>query len=125
MTKKTTTKSIHRIRRHHRVRARIIGTASRPRVAVFRSSQHVFIQVIDDEARKTIVSMSDEAIKKGAAVNKELTAKVNKAFQVGQALAEELKTRKITEAVFDRGGFKYHGRVKAVAEGLRNGGIQV
>lgn len=120
----THAKNFNRIRRHIRLRAKVSGTAERPRVAVFKSNQHTYVQVIDDVARKTLVGMNDEKMKGGSAP-KESGAKEKKAFALGEAVAEKLKGMKITEALFDRGGFKYHGRIKAVAEGIRTGGIKM
>ena len=113
---KNFSKKLNRSRRHSRVRAKISGTASRPRVAVFKSNQYIYAQIIDDEAGKTIFSASDSEVKKGK--------KSEKALEVGQTLAAKMKDKGLSEAVFDRGGFKFHGRVKAVADGLRNGGIK-
>lgn len=110
--------SLHkkRIRRARRVRARIQGTASRPRVSVFRSLKHISVQAIDDVNRVTIA----------AATDKGLTGKpVEKAATIGANLAAKLKEAGITEAVFDRGSFKYHGRVAAVAEAIREAGIKL
>ena len=115
------TKSEQRIRRHRRVRKKVLGTAERPRLAVFRSNKHIYVQVIDDIAGRTLVSASTlEAERRGAA-----TATVDAAKQVGQAVAERVKATGITAVVFDRGGFKYHGRVSAVADGARAGGLEL
>ena len=113
----------HRLSRHKRVRAKITGTSKRPRVAVFKSNQYVYAQVIDDKTGKTLVSVSDYGGKKAKAKTKD--KKSEGASKVGEALAEKMKKAGITEAVFDRGGFKFHGRVKAVAEGLKKGGIKI
>ncbi len=113
----------HRLNRHKRVRAKIIGTKERPRVAVFKSNQYVYTQVIDDEARKTLASASNYGGKKSKAKTK--SKKLEGASKVGETLAETMKKVGITEAVFDRGGFKFHGRVKAVADGLKKGGIKI
>lgn len=107
-----------RQRRHKRVRAKIKGTATVPRVATFRSLRHIYVQVIDDQQGRTLVAGTDQDLSKG---NKQ-----EKAFQVGERLGSRLiKETKITKVVFDRGGFKYHGRVKAVAEGLRKSGVKI
>lgn len=121
---KTNVKNSHRIRRHTRLRAKISGTAERPRVAVFKSNQYMYVQVIDDIAHATLIGLNDEKMKGGGAP-KEAGAKEKKAFALGETVAEKLKGMKITEVVFDRGGFKYHGRIKAVAEGIRAGGIKL
>ena len=113
----------HRLDRHKRVRAKIKGSAKRPRVAVFKSNQYVYAQVIDDEAGKTLVSVSNYGGKKSKTKTKD--KKSEGASKVGEALAEKMKKAGIGEAVFDRGGFKFHGRVKALAEGLRKGGIKI
>ncbi len=113
----------HRLDRHKRVRAKIQGTAKRPRVAVFKSNQYVYVQVIDDVAGKTLASVSNYGGKKSKAKTK--NKKSEGASKAGEALAEKMKGMGITEAVFDRGGFKFHGRVKAVADGLRKGGIKI
>ena len=105
-------------RRGQRVRAKVSGTAARPRLSVYRSLSHIYAQLINDEQGVTMVSAQDTEIKAGA-------TKVEKAFEVGKLLAEKAVAAKISEAVFDRGVFKYHGRVKAVADGAREGGIKI
>jgi len=115
------TKQEHRVRRHRRVRKKVLGTAERPRLAVFRSNKHIYAQVIDDLSGRTIASASTmEADRRGGA-----TATVEAAKQVGEALAARVKAAGITSVVFDRGGFKYHGRVAAVADGARAGGLEL
>jgi large subunit ribosomal protein L18 len=115
------TKQEHRVRRHRRVRKKVLGTAARPRLAVFRSSKHIYVQVIDDISGRTLASASTlEAERRGAA-----TGTVDAAKQVGQAVAERVKAAGITAVVFDRGGFKYHGRVAAVADGARAAGLEL
>jgi large subunit ribosomal protein L18 len=111
-----------RKRRHVRVRAKVNGTPSRPRLNVFRSSAHIYAQVIDDVAGHTLVAASDlEAeIRERAG---EGASKSARAKTVGQIVAERAKAAGIEMVVFDRGGFLYHGRVKAVAEGAREGGL--
>lgn len=110
-----------RIIKHKRVRAKIKGTGEHPRLCVFRSNVHIFAQLVDDVSGKTIVSASDLK-KKGSA--KKISKKVDIARSVGLELAKEAGLKKIKAAVFDRGGYKYHGRVKAVAEGAREGGLR-
>ena len=112
-----TTKRTNRLRRHRRVRAKISGTAERPRVVVFKSNQWTYAQAVDDVAHKTLASVNDRAAKKGT--------KTERAAELGTKLAESLTAKKIAVAVFDKGGFAYHGRVKAIADGLRKGGIRV
>jgi large subunit ribosomal protein L18 len=106
-------------RRHQRVRAKISGTVKRPRLAVYRSLSHIYAQLIDDTAGKTLVSAKDGELK-----DKKLT-KIEQASAVGKILAAKAQAAKISEAVFDRGRFKYHGRVKALAEGVREGGLKI
>lgn len=104
-------------RRHERVRAKIAGTAIRPRLSVFRSNRGMFLQLIDDAAGKTIASASSLEVKaKGK--------KVEISKELGKMIAEKAAAKKITAVVFDRGAYKYHGRVQAVAEGAREGGLQ-
>lgn len=106
--------------RHKRVRSRIFGTAEIPRVSVFKSNRHVFAQFIDDTSGKTIVSSKIVPGPK----SKTKGSKTEIASKIGETLAEKAKEAGIKKAVFDRGGFKYHGRIKAIAEGLRRGGIK-
>jgi len=120
---KVKSKQQYKIIRHRRIRAKITGTKERPRVAVFKSNQYIYAQVIDDKAGKTLASASNYGGKKTKTKTKD--KKSEGASKVGEALAEKMKKTGITEAVFDRGGFKFHGRVKAVAEGLRKGGIKI
>jgi large subunit ribosomal protein L18 len=111
-----------RKRRHVRVRAKVSGTPMRPRLNVFRSSAHIYAQVIDDIAGHTLVAASDlePEIREraGDGATKSVRAKT-----VGQVIAERAKAAGIETVVFDRGGFLYHGRVRAVAEGAREGGL--
>jgi large subunit ribosomal protein L18 len=109
-----------RRRRHLRVRKKVRGTAQRPRLAVFRSSKHVYAQVIDDVAGRTVASAStmETTARTGA------TGTVAAAKSVGERVAERAKAAGIDTVVFDRGGFKYHGRVAAVADGARSGGLE-
>src|SRR5215211_1275099 len=112
-----------RKRRHVRVRAKVRGTAARPRLNVFRSSAHIYVQVIDDEAGHTLAAASDldaEVLTlAGDGAPKSARAKA-----VGQVIAARAKAAGINTVVFDRGGFLYHGRVKAVAEGAREAGLE-
>ena len=115
------TKQEQRRRRHARVRKHVSGTEAAPRLAVFRSNKHIYVQVIDDIAGRTLASASTlEAERRGAA-----TATVDAAKQVGQAVAERVKAAGISAVVFDRGGFKYHGCVAAVADGARAAGLEL
>lgn len=112
-----------RQRRHVRVRAKVKGTAARPRLNVFRSSAHIYAQVIDDNYGRTLVAASDleEAVREraGSGATKSARAKA-----VGEVIGERAKDAGIGSIVFDRGGYLYHGRVKAVAEGAREAGLQ-
>lgn len=112
-----------RKRRHVRVRAKVNGTSQRPRLNVFRSSAHIYVQVIDDLKGHTIVSACDldEDVVNKAGKD---APKVARAKAVGEVIAERAKAAGIDAVVFDRGGFLYHGRIKAVAEGARDGGLQ-
>jgi large subunit ribosomal protein L18 len=113
------TKSDHRDRRHRRVRKKVTGTAERPRLAVFRSSKHIYVQAIDDLAGTTLVSAStmEKDLRAGS------TSTIEAAKKIGALVGERAKAAGITTVVFDRGGFKYHGRVAAVADGAREAGL--
>ena len=106
-----------RLQRHKRVRAKIIGTASRPRLSVYRSNKHLFLQLIDDKNKRTLVSASDKGLKIKTK-NKSVMA-----HETGKLLAKRAQDAGIKSAVFDRGGYQYHGRVQKVAEGAREGGL--
>jgi large subunit ribosomal protein L18 len=112
------TKRRARIRRHARVRKHLSGTAGVPRLAVYRSNRHVYAQLIDDVASRTIASASDADVKSGG-------DKTAKAKAVGELLAERAKDAGVDRAVFDRGGRLYHGRVAALADGAREGGLAI
>src|ERR1044071_5703107 len=113
---KATTSSAKRERRHVRVRKNLAGTPARPRLVVFRSLKHIYAQLVDDTANHTIATVGDQDI---------LTMKKTaKATEVGKRIAERAKAAGITKVVFDRAGYQYHGRVKAVAEGAREGGLE-
>lgn len=109
-----------RARRHDRVRARVSGTAARPRLVVFRSLKHIYAQLIDDTTGKTLVAASDYKIK----TDQTRGGKTALAFGVGEALAKSAQKKGIKVVVFDRGGYRYHGRVKALADGARAGGLE-
>ena len=111
-----------RIRRHARVRKHISGTTVRPRLSVFRSLSEIYAQVIDDEAGKTLASAS--SIDSELRVKMKDLKKVEQARLVGEAIAERAKKAGITSIVFDRGGFRYTGRGKALADAAREGGLQ-
>ena len=111
------TKPAQRLKRRRRVRAKIRGTAERPRISVFRSNRGVVVQLIDDDAGRTLVSVNW--------IEPELRglARMDQARRAGALLAERATAAGIQQAVFDRGGYKYHGRVKALADGARDGGL--
>ena len=120
--KKTHSARAARQRRHSRVRQRVAGTAERPRLAVFRSLNHIYAQIIDDTAGQTLVSATDLEV--GVRSARDGKKKSEVAGLVGEALAKKAKEKGIEAVVFDRGGFKYHGRVKALAEAVRKGGLR-
>lgn len=109
-------KQTRRIKRKTKIRSRINGTASRPRLVVYKSNQHISAQLVDDDKQVTLVSASDLKIEKGS--------KTDKAKSVGEDIAKKAKTKKITEVVFDRSGYKYHGRVKDLADAAREAGLK-
>jgi len=111
-----------RERRRDRVRRRVRGTDERPRLSVFRSGRHMYVQVITDESRKTLLAVSTLTADLRAQLSK--TADIAAAKQVGLLTARRCQEKGITRVVFDRNGFLYHGRVRAVAEGAREGGLQ-
>ena len=113
-------KNAARLRRHTRVRGKISGTAEMPRLNVFRSSKHIYAQIIDDVAGVTLVSAS--SMDKGFEAN---GGKAEGAKAVGVAIAKKALEKNITTVVFDRGGYVYHGRVQALAEGAREGGLKL
>ena len=112
------TKEAARLKRRRRVRAKVRGTAERPRVSVFRSNRGISVQLIDDVAGRTLaaVNWTEDAFKS--------LSGLDQAKQVGLALAERAKAADVQSVVFDRGGYQYHGRVKALAEGAREGGLR-
>ena len=105
-----------RYKRHLRVRNKISGTAERPRLVVFRSLKHIYAQLVDDSARRTLATVSDLGIEEGK--------KGERAEAVGKMIAERAKSAGISRVVFDRAGYRYHGRIKAVADGARKGGLE-
>ena len=113
-------KNVARLRRHRRVRGKISGTAARPRLDVFRSAKHIYCQVIDDEQGVTLASASS--------MDKDFNAyggNIDAAKKVGENIAKKCLEKGITEVVYDRGGFVYHGRVQALAEGAREAGLKL
>jgi len=112
------TKLEARRRRHRRIRGKVVGTAERPRLAVFRSNKGISAQLIDDASGRTLAGASWIALKKASG------AKTEQAAEVGKLLAANAKAAGLTRCVFDRGGYLYHGRVKALADGAREGGLE-
>ena len=129
-------KQIKRHRRHKRVRAKIFGTKERPRLCVFKSNKHIYAQLVDDDKGRTLVGASDLELKKpktppqrGEARSMKLSGKNQRpktdvAKEIGKLIAQKAQDLKIEEVVFDRGGYQYHGRVKALADGAREGGLK-
>ena len=120
--KKTKTMRAARIRRHIRVRKRVSGTAERPRLCVFRSLSHIYAQVIDDVSGTTVVAASDTE----PALKAKITGKKKSdvATMIGELVAERAKEKGVVQVVFDRGGYPFHGRIKALAEAARSGGLE-
>ncbi len=110
-----------RKKRHKRIRSEIRGTKSKPRLNVYRSSKHIYGQLVDDTTGNVLASAKDKDIEKEI---KEDNRKVKLAFETGKLLGKKAKKEGIKKAVFDRGGYKYHGRVKALAEGAREAGLE-
>ncbi|HVZ74937.1 MAG TPA: 50S ribosomal protein L18 [Polyangia bacterium] len=108
-----------RKKRHNSARKRISGTAERPRLAVFRSAKHIYVQVIDDATSKTLVATSDQKLEKSGEQDKKDRAK-----KVGADIAKKCLEKGIDKVVFDRAGYKYHGRVSALADGAREAGLK-
>jgi large subunit ribosomal protein L18 len=104
-----------RKRRHLRVRKTVTGTAERPRLVVFRSLKHIYAQVVDDAAQRTLLTVGDQGMD---------GTKSERALAVGRLVAERAKAAGVAKVVFDRAGYQYHGRVKAVADGAREGGLE-
>jgi len=111
-------KKIKQNRRHAKIRAKVHGTQDRPRLCVFRSINHIYAQLINDENAKVLLSVSDKDVKSGK------KAKLEIAKEVGRVVAEKAIKDKINTVVFDRAGFLFHGRVKALADGAREGGLK-
>ena len=110
------TREQQRYRRHLRVRKKVAGTSDRPRLVIFRSLKHITAQIVDDTSGRTLMTVSSTDIESGK--------KTEKSAQVGKRIAARAKDAGITKVVFDRAGYKYHGRVKAVADGAREGGLE-
>ena len=109
-----------RYRRHLRIRKKVNGSAARPRLVVFRSLKHIYAQLVDDDKRATLVGVSDGS----EGVTAEKKGKVGRAHAVGKHIARLAQEKGIKKVVFDRAGYLYHGRIKAVADGAREGGLE-
>lgn len=105
-----------RLQSHRKIRMKVFGTAKRPRLSVFKSAKHIYAQIINDETGKILLSSSDAKAKKGK--------KTDRAREVGKSIAAQALGKKIESVVFDRGGFVFHGRIKNVADGAREGGLK-
>ncbi len=118
--KTSTLRRTSRTRRHLRVRKKVHGTTARPRLVVFRSTRHIYVQVVDDGSSRTLVSAStlDEGVRGSDGDKKSLAA------AVGRLVAERAKSAGIDKVVFDRGGYRYHGRIAALADAAREGGLE-
>jgi large subunit ribosomal protein L18 len=110
------TKIVQRARRRKRIRAKLFGTALKPRLSIFKSNKFIYAQIIDDMTGKTLAAASDMDIKKGG--------RLSKSEEVGKLIADRAKEKKIKKVIFDRGGFIYTGRIKALAESARAGGLE-
>ncbi len=114
-------KQENRKKRHKRIRAKIAGVAARPRLCVFRSANHIYAQLIDDEKGKVLFSVNDSSPSSKVKGQK---GKIERAKEVGRLIARKAVEKKIDKVIFDRGGYKYHGRIKALAEGAREEGLK-
>ncbi|NJD20640.1 MAG: 50S ribosomal protein L18 [Gemmatimonadetes bacterium] len=117
-------RALQRKRRHHRVRAKVEGSADRPRLVVFRSLKNIEGQLVDDGAGRTILGLSTLSAELKGFKAEGKNPRVEQAFAAGKLLGEKAKAQGITAVVFDRGGYRYHGRVKAFADGARKGGLE-
>ncbi len=118
------TRRVQRAKRHRRIRKRLLGSAERPRLVVFRSLRNIEGQVVDDNASRTIVGVSTLAQELRGFQGESDNPKIEAAFEAGKLLARRAREAGVGEVIFDRGGYKYHGRVKAFAEGARKGGLE-
>jgi len=123
MSTKKSEKIKTRLRRKGHIRKHISGTAERPRLAVYRSLNHIYAQLVDDQAEKSIMSVSDLSADIKTNIKKD-TTKTEKSVMVGELIAKKALKKKINTVVFDRGGFKYHGRIKALADAARKAGLE-
>lgn len=117
---KIKTRAHQRYRRHLRVRKQVSGTPERPRLVVFRSSKHIYAQLVDDTKGVTLAGAADTS----EGIQVEGKGKTARSFALGRLIASKAKEKGVTRVVFDRGGYQYHGRVKAVADGARKGGLE-
>ncbi len=123
MSTKKNEKYLARLRRKRQIRKHINGTAERPRLAVRRSLNHIYAQLIDDQQNHSILAVSDLSAEIKSKIKKE-TTKTEKSILVGEMIAKKAIDKKIKNIVFDRGGFKYHGRIKALADAARTAGLE-
>ena len=125
--KKLKSRQVSRARRHKRIRKTVFGTAERPRLVVYRSLRNIEGQLVDDHEGRTIIGLSTLSVdlKQIEAAEEDTNGRQAKAFAAGKMLAERAKEAGVSAVVFDRGGYKYHGRVKAVADAAREGGLQL
>ncbi|MBU4446793.1 MAG: 50S ribosomal protein L18 [Candidatus Marinimicrobia bacterium] len=123
MSTKKNEKITARLRRKRQIRKHVKGTAERPRLAVYRSLNHIYAQLIDDQQSHSILAVSDLSAEIKPKIKKE-TTKTEKSIIVGELIAQKATDKKIKKVVFDRGGFKYHGRIKALADAARNAGLE-
>jgi large subunit ribosomal protein L18 len=119
---RTNPTAVARVLRRDRVRKRIRGTDARPRLSIFRSNKHIYVQIVTDESKRTLLAVSTVAPDVRGSVKK--TGDVNAAKEIGLLIARRCKEKGISRVVFDRNGFLYHGRVRAVADGAREGGLE-
>jgi len=108
-----------RRKRRSRVRSKILGTGNRPRLSVYRSNRYINVQIIDDVRRETLLGLSEKSLSLGAALSP-----IKRAQAVGEELAKRARSQKINRVIFDRGSYRFHGRVRALAQGARKGGLE-
>jgi large subunit ribosomal protein L18 len=123
MSVKITSRKIARLSRRKRIRKHVNGTPERPRLVVFRSLNHIYVQLVDDESHKTLLSVSDLTKEVSAALKAKMT-KTEKSSIVGKVIAQRALEQKIKKVVFDRSGYIYHGRIKALADAAREAGLE-
>ncbi len=116
-------RKISLVKRHQRIRKTLSGTAERPRISVFRSLKHLYVQLIDDVAGNTLASISTKS-KEFGITEKETNNNIEAAKKLGALLSEKAKEKKISKVVFDRSGYRFHGRIKALADAARAGGLE-